>query len=80
MQQCCAPHGLLYPSSPALTGVDAPRSAALTRELACIRARAGDSIITVYERAMAQVWLRLEAIAQQHGVSDALQVFVKVRA
>ena len=42
-------------------------------------AGAGDSIITVYERAMAQVWLRLEALAQQYGVTDALQVFVRVR-
>ena len=40
---------------------------------------AGDSIITIYERAMAQVWLRLEAIAQQHGVADALQALVRVR-
>ena len=40
---------------------------------------AGESVITVYERAMAQVWLRLEAIAQQHGVAEALQVFVRVR-
>ena len=28
---------------------------------------------------MAQVWLRLEALAQQHGITDALQVFVRVR-
>jgi hypothetical protein len=41
---------------------------------------AGESVITVYERAMAQVWLRLEAIAAQFGVSEALQVFVRVRA
>ena len=27
---------------------------------------------------MAQVWLRLEAIAQQHGVADALQALVRV--
>lgn len=40
---------------------------------------AGDSVISVYERAMAQVWLRLEALAQQHGVMDQLQVFVAVR-
>ncbi len=39
---------------------------------------AGDSIITIYERAMAQVWLRLEAVAQQHGVADALQALVRV--
>ena len=39
---------------------------------------AGDSIITIYERAMAQVWLRLEAIAKQHGVADALQALVRV--
>ncbi|KAK9918356.1 hypothetical protein WJX75_003469 [Coccomyxa subellipsoidea] len=38
----------------------------------------GDNIITVYERAMAQVWLRLEAIAQQHGVADALQMLVRM--
>jgi hypothetical protein len=43
-------------------------------------ARAGDSVIGVYERAMAQVWMRLEALAQQHGVMDQLQVFVSVRA
>ena len=36
-------------------------------------------MIGVYERAMAQVWLRLEALAQQHGVMDQLQVFVAVR-
>ncbi|KAK9840569.1 hypothetical protein WJX81_001696 [Elliptochloris bilobata] len=36
----------------------------------------GDSVIGVYERAMAQVWLRLEALAQQHGVMEQLQVFV----
>ena len=41
--------------------------------------RAGESVISVYERAMAQVWLRLEALAQQHGVMDQLQVFVAVR-
>ena len=41
---------------------------------------AGDGIITVYERAMAQVWLRLEAIAQQHGVADALQALLRVRS
>jgi len=41
---------------------------------------AGDSVIGVYERAMAQVWMRLEALAQQHGVMDQLQVFVSVRA
>lgn len=40
---------------------------------------AGESIITIYERAMAQVWLKLEAIAQQHGVTDALQALVRVR-
>ncbi len=28
---------------------------------------------------MAQVWLRLEAIAQQHGVADALQALLRVR-
>ena len=28
---------------------------------------------------MAQVWMRLEALAQQHGVMDQLQVFVAVR-
>ena len=39
---------------------------------------AGDGIITIYQRAMAQVWLRLEAIAQQHGVADALQALVRV--
>ena len=39
---------------------------------------AGDSIITIYERAMAQVWLRLEAVARQHGVADALQALVRV--
>ncbi|EIE21786.1 hypothetical protein COCSUDRAFT_56232 [Coccomyxa subellipsoidea C-169] len=38
----------------------------------------GDNIITVYERAMAQVWLRLEAIAQQHGVADALQMLIRM--
>ncbi len=27
---------------------------------------------------MAQVWLRLEAIAQQHGVADALQMLIRV--
>ena len=36
-------------------------------------------MISVYERAMAQVWMRLEALAQQHGVMDQLQVFVAVR-
>lgn len=41
---------------------------------------AGDNIITVYERAMAQVWLRLEGIAQQHGVADALQMLIRVSA
>ena len=44
-----------------------------------LRGAAGDSVISVYERAMAQVWLRLEALAQQHGVMDQLQVFVAVR-
>ena len=39
---------------------------------------AGDGIITIYERAMVQVWLRLEAISQQHGVADALQALVRV--
>lgn len=39
---------------------------------------AGDSVITVYEKAMGQVWLRLEAIAQQHHVADALQMLVRV--
>ncbi len=29
---------------------------------------------------MAQVWLRLEAIAQQHGVADALQALLHVRS
>ncbi|BDA47017.1 hypothetical protein COCOBI_09-4720 [Coccomyxa sp. Obi] len=38
----------------------------------------GDNIITVYERAMAQVWLRLEGIAQQHGVADALQMLIRM--
>ena len=46
----------------------------------CLCLLAGDSIITIYERAMAQVWLRLEAIAQQHGVADALQALVRVSA
>ena len=46
----------------------------------CLRLFAGDSIITIYERAMAQVWLRLEAIAQQHGVADALQALLRVSA
>ncbi len=27
---------------------------------------------------MAQVWLRLEGIAQQHGVADALQMLIRV--
>ena len=44
----------------------------------CAWGGAGDSVIGVYERAMAQVWLRLEALAQQHGVMDQLQVFVSV--
>ena len=35
-------------------------------------------MITVYEKAMGQVWLRLEAIAQQHHVADALQMLVRV--
>lgn len=39
---------------------------------------AGDGIITIYERAMAQVWLHLEAIAQQHASADALQALVQV--
>ena len=29
---------------------------------------------------MAQVWLRLEAVAQQHGVADALQALVRVNS
>jgi hypothetical protein len=46
------------------------------KTIVCLRA--GDSVITVYERAMAQVWLRLEAIAQQHRVADALEMLIRV--
>ena len=38
----------------------------------------GESVITVYEKAMSRVWMDLEAVTRKHGVERELEIVVRV--
>ena len=38
----------------------------------------GESVITVYEKAMSRVWMDLESVTRKHGVERELEIVVRV--